>query len=117
MAINGCKDRKTERFLAGQRVPEFQAFAEQANMALTKIEAAIVLADLRNLPSNHFEAMRGDRKGQWSIRINKQWRVCFRWVAHEIPKTETDPETESEAKPNILFTRGDAYDVEICDPH
>jgi proteic killer suppression protein len=109
MAINGIKDKKTERFMAGKRVPEFQAFAEQAQMALTKIEAASVLADLRNPPSNNFEAMRRERKGQWSIRINKQWRVCFRWVPHEKPETETETD--------ILFTRGDAYDVEICDPH
>jgi proteic killer suppression protein len=94
-------------------VPEFQAFAELAQMALTKIEAASVLADLRNPTSNNFEAMRGKRKGQWSIRINKQWRVCFLWVPHE--KTET--ETESTKPTDILFTRGDAYDVEICDPY
>jgi proteic killer suppression protein len=111
MAIIGCKDRKTERFLAGQRVPEFQAFAEQAQMALTKIEAASVLGDLRNPPSNNFEAMRGDRKGQWSIRINRRWRVCFLWAPH------VEPEAEPPKPTDILFTKGNAYEVEICDPH
>ena len=64
MAITGCKDRRTEGFLAGERVKEFQAFADAAAKALTKLQAAVLLGDLRNPPSNHFEAMRDDRKGQ-----------------------------------------------------
>jgi proteic killer suppression protein len=46
---------------------------------LDRLEAATSLADLAALPGNRFEALRGDRKGQYSIRINDQWRVCFEW--------------------------------------
>jgi hypothetical protein len=56
MAITGCKNRRTERFLAGERVKEFQAFADAAAKALTKLQAAVLLGDLRNPPSNHFKA-------------------------------------------------------------
>ena len=62
-------------------------------MRLTQIEAATRIEDLRLPPSNRLEALKGDRKGQWSIRINDQWRVCFR------------------------FVKGDAYDVQIVDYH
>ena len=79
MAITGCKDRRTERFLAGQRVKEFQAFAAVAAKALTKLQAAVVLGDLRSPPSNRFEALHGNRTGQYSIRINDQYRICFEW--------------------------------------
>ena len=107
MAISGCKDRKTERFLAGERVKEFQAFAESAAKALTKLQAAVVLGDLRSPPSNRFEALHGDRNGQYSIRINAQYRVCFKWSAHASVPTGTD----------ALQASGDAYDVEITDYH
>jgi proteic killer suppression protein len=103
MAITGCKDRRTERFLAGERVKEFQAFADAAAKALTRLQAAVVLSDLRNPPSNHFEALGGDRKGQYSIRINKKHRVCFKWAPHSAAPAETD----------ALQASGDAYDVEI----
>jgi proteic killer suppression protein len=103
MAITGCKDRRTERFLAGERVKEFQAFADAAAKALTKLQAAVLLGDLRNPPSNHFEAMRDDRKGQYSIRINQKNRVCFKWAPHASVPTGAD----------ALQVSGDAYDVEI----
>ena len=77
MAIRGCKTKATERFLAGERVVEFQAFATSAAKALTKLQAAVRLGDLRNPPSNRFEALSGKRSGQYSIRINDRWRVCF----------------------------------------
>jgi toxin HigB-1 len=73
------RDKRTERFAAGERVKEFQAFREQAERRLDILEAAVKRADLMLLPSNRFEALRGDRKGQFSIRINQQWRVCFEW--------------------------------------
>jgi proteic killer suppression protein len=107
MAIIGCKDRKTERFLAGDRVKDFQAFADAAARALTKLQAAVVLADLRNPPSNRFEALRGDRNRQYSIRINAQYRVCFKWAPHAPVPNGTD----------ALLIPGDAYDVEITDYH
>lgn len=73
------RDRRTERFAAGERVREFEAFKEQAERRLDILEAAVSRDDLMRLPSNRFEALRGDRKGQFSIRINQQWRVCFEW--------------------------------------
>lgn len=107
MAITGCKDRTTERFLAGERVKEFQGFAEAAAKALTKLQAAVILADLRSPPSNRFEALHGNPNGQYSIRINMQYRVCFRWAPHTAVPADTD----------ALQTPGDAYDVEIVDYH
>lgn len=103
MAIKSCKDKKTQRFIAGERVKEFQAFAESAIDTLSMIDAASKLGDLRNPPGNHFEALGGDRAGQYSVRINRKNRVCFRWAPHESNPAETD----------ILQTTGDAYDVTI----
>jgi proteic killer suppression protein len=103
MAITGCKDRRTERFLAGERVKEFQAFADGAVRALTKLQAAVFLADLWNPPSNHFEALHGDREGEYSIRFNRKNRVCFKWARHASVPDNTDD----------LQAPGDAYDVVI----
>jgi toxin HigB-1 len=55
---------------------------------LRQLDAASTVADLRNLPSNWLEALKGDRKGQWSIRINNQWRACFRWTDGEASEVE-----------------------------
>ena len=85
-----CK--KTRRlFEKSEADRQFRAFGRKAMMKLTIIHAATMLKDLRSPPGNRLELLKGDRAGQHSIRINDQWRVCFRW--HE----------------------GDAYDVEICD--
>jgi proteic killer suppression protein len=73
------RDKRAERFAAGERVKEFQAFKEQAERRLDILEVAVDREDLVLLPSNGFEALSGDRKGQFSIRINRQWRVCFEW--------------------------------------
>ena len=73
------RDRRTERFAAGERVKEFQAFREQAERRLDILETAASRDDLVMLSSNRFEALRGNRRGQFSIRINWQWRVCFEW--------------------------------------
>jgi proteic killer suppression protein len=73
------RDKRTERFAAGERVKEFQAFKEQAERRLDILETAVSRTDLMLLPSNRFEALSGDRKGQFIIRINRQWRVCFEW--------------------------------------
>ena len=73
------RDKLTERFAKGERVKQFQSFKEQAERRLDLLEAAQTVDDLKRLPSNRFEALGGDRRGQYSIRINQQWRVCFEW--------------------------------------
>lgn len=77
--IRSFKDRGTERLFNGEWVREFQGFARQAEKRLRLLDAADRLEALRRLPSNRLEALRGDRRGQFSIRINRQWRVCFEW--------------------------------------
>ena len=72
-------DRRTERFFGGQFVRAFHSFADQATRRLTVLDNAESLRDLAGLPSNRLEALSGVRAGQHSIRINRQWRICFRW--------------------------------------
>lgn len=78
------KDKRTEQFALGQRVKAFQSFARQAYKRLEVLEAAPTKEALMMLPSNRFEALSGDRKGQYSIRINNQWRLCFEWPDPEV---------------------------------
>ena len=77
------RDKRTEKFAQGQRVKAFPSFAKQAYKRLEILEAAPTKEALMMLPSNRFEALVGDRKGQYSIRINKQWRICFEWSEEE----------------------------------
>lgn len=91
--IKTFADRDTKALYEGRQVRRFDSFREQAEKRLQILRRARSLKDLRGLPSNRLETLRGDRKGQCSIRINLQWRVCFRWKD------------------------GDAYDVEIVDYH
>src|SRR4051794_6885881 len=77
------RDKRTARFAAGERVREFQAFAHQAYKRLEILEAALDKRALMMLPSNRFEALVGDRLGQYSIRINDRWRICFEWPADQ----------------------------------
>jgi proteic killer suppression protein len=91
--IKSFADRDTEALYRGGQVRRFEGFREQAEKRLQILRRARSLEDLRGLPSNPLEALAGDRQGQLSIRINRQWRICFRW-----------PE-------------GDAWDVEIVDYH
>ncbi len=86
-----CKD--TEKLFNGQRVRRFQSFERQALKRLMVLHAAPSLNALMLNPGNMFHALEGKRKGQYSIRINKQWRVCFKW--HD----------------------GNAFEVEIVDYH
>ncbi len=72
-------DKRTEAFADGSFVREFQGFDRQAWKRLEILDAASGLDELRALPSNRLEALRGDRGGQYSIRINLQWRICFEW--------------------------------------
>ena len=92
--IKGFRDRDTEHLF--RREPVKRLGAEVQRVALRKLrmlDAATILRDLRVLPGNQLERLKGDREGQHSIRINRQWRICFRWRS------------------------GDAYDVEIVDYH
>ena len=77
--IQGYRDRRTEEFAAGEFVPAFQSIEQQAARRLSILNAARSLDTLRALRSNRLEALRGDRAGQYSIRVNRQWRICFRW--------------------------------------
>ena len=77
------KDKRTAKFAAGDRVKEFQAFERQAYKRLEILEAAPNKESLMALPSNRFESLGGDRKGQYSIRINDKWRICFEWTETE----------------------------------
>ena len=77
--IRSFKDSRTERLFNGEEVREFQAFARQAEKRLRILDAADTLRALQMLPSNRLEALKGDRRGQYSIRINQQWRACFEW--------------------------------------
>jgi proteic killer suppression protein len=91
--IRSFRDRDTAALARRQRVRRFSGFERVALRKLAMIEAAAVLSDLRAPPGNRLEALKGDRAGQHSIRINDQWRVCFTW------------------------REGGAHDVEICDYH
>ncbi len=73
------RDRRTARFAQGTPVRDFSGFARQAEARLDRLEAAVSLQDLRGLSGNRLEALRGKRAGQFSIRINDQWRICFEW--------------------------------------
>ena len=80
--IRSFKDRRTRRFYEGHPCRGLQVFADQAVRRLTLLASAKSLGDLAALASNRLESLRGDRAGQYSIRINAQWRVCFRWSVH-----------------------------------
>jgi proteic killer suppression protein len=86
-----CKD--TQALFEGQSPKQFRAFQNVAERKLVQLHNAATLAFLQSPPGNRFESLKGDRLGQYCIRINDQWRVCFRW------------------------TDGDAFDVEIVDYH
>ena len=77
--ILSYRDKRTERFALGEPVRAFQGFEQQAERRLAILNAAPSLDALRALPSNRLEALRGDRAGQLSIRVNQQWRICFEW--------------------------------------
>ena len=91
--IVSYRDKRTRDFASGKYVKAFSGFERSARLKLDRLEAATSLGDLAALPGNRFEALLGDRKGQYSIRINDQYRICFSWQD------------------------GDAYEVEIVDYH
>jgi proteic killer suppression protein len=94
MAINNITEKETALIGAGERSKRLPAEIQQAaRRKLRMLNNAHALADLRIPPANRLELLKGDRAGQHSIRINDQWRICFRW------------------------DNGSAYDVEIVDYH
>jgi proteic killer suppression protein len=103
MTIRCCRDGRTSYFLAGKRIRAFEECANAATRALTKLQAATRLYDLRNPPSNQFEALSGARSGEYSIRVDRKWRVCFRWATLAPLPEGAD----------IGTVAGEPYDVEI----
>ena len=77
--IVSYRDKRTRDFAADKRVKAFFGIERAARLKLDRLEAAMSLKDLAGLPGNRFEALIRDRKGQYSIRINDQWRICFGW--------------------------------------
>ena len=77
--ILGYRDKRTRDFATGKRVKALSGIERPAQLKLDRLEAAVTLRDLAVLPGNRFESLKGDRKGQYSIRINDQWRICFEW--------------------------------------
>ena len=77
--IVSYRDKRTRDFAQGERVKALSGIERAARLKLDRLEAAMVLSDLARLPGNRFESLKGNRKGQYSIRINDQWRICFVW--------------------------------------
>jgi proteic killer suppression protein len=77
--IRSFRDASTARLYADDDVPRFRAIERQARRKLLVLNAAATLNELRSPPGNRLEALRGNRTGQHSIRINDQWRICFVW--------------------------------------
>lgn len=76
--IVGYRDKRTLTFAEGNRVKAFSGFERKAELRLDQLDAATSVLDL-DLPGNRLDALKGDRKGQYSVRINDQWRICFEW--------------------------------------
>lgn len=91
--IISFKCNRTEDLFNNNHVAKFSAIEKQARIKLKLLNAIQDLEDLRSPPGNRLEALKGDRSGQNSIRINNRWRICFRWH------------------------KNNAYDVEIVDYH
>ena len=82
-------NKKTRFFYNGMRVAEYSGFARTASRKLDQLDAATGLDDLSR-PGNHLKVLRGNRKGQWSIRINDQWRLCFKWPEDSSGPTDVE---------------------------
>jgi proteic killer suppression protein len=91
--IRSFRDKETESVFRREFSKKNQGFARVAKRKLDQLHAASALADLAAIPGNRLEALLGERRGQYSIRINNRWRICFRWI------------------------ESDAIDVEIADYH
>jgi len=82
--ILSYRDKRSERFARGEFVKAFQGFEDRAARRLSILNAALSLDTLRALSGNRLEALKGDRIGQYSIRINQQWRICFEWADGQV---------------------------------
>jgi proteic killer suppression protein len=91
--IKTFADKQTQKLFEGGSPRQFRAFQLQAERKLQLLDMAVTLDFLRSPPGNRLEMLAGDRQGQHGIRINQQWRLCFRW------------------------NEGDAFNVEITDYH
>jgi proteic killer suppression protein len=78
--IKNFKCKHTQALYQGKSPKLFRPFQAQAERKLQMLDSAVGLLDLQSPPGNRFEKLGGDRQGQYSIRINKQWRVCFAWA-------------------------------------
>ena len=86
--IRSFHDKQTERVFYREFSRKFHGIARVAKRRLDQLHAACTLADLRAIPGNRLEGLAGDRIGQYSIRINDQWRICFRWVEPDAAEVE-----------------------------
>ena len=77
--IVSFRDKRTRDFAEGKRVRAFSGIERAARLKVDRLEAASSLNDLAALPGNRLEALKWDRNGQYSIRINDRWRICFQW--------------------------------------
>jgi proteic killer suppression protein len=77
--IGSYRDKRTRSFAEGHWVKAFSGIERAARLKLDRLEAAAALKDLAALPGNRLEGLKGDRKDQYSIRINDRWRICFEW--------------------------------------
>jgi toxin HigB-1 len=77
--IRSYRGKATQVFARGERVKAFEPFRRQAELVLDRLEAATDLQDVARFPGHRLEKLKGDRAGQFSIRINQQWRICFVW--------------------------------------
>lgn len=91
--IRSFRDSRTEALFGDRDVPRFRGIERGVRRKLLYLHQARSLVDLRVPPGNRLEALKGSRQGQYSIRVNDQWRICFRWEG------------------------GDAWDVEVVDYH
>ena len=88
MSIKSFKCKETHALFLGQRVRRWVNVERAALRKLEQLDWSAVLGDLRVPPGNQLETLKGDRKGQHSIRINDQWRVCFVWTANGAANVE-----------------------------